>query len=130
MFGGGLKSRLAVFGIVAGFLFIASLVPVFAQTGETPTTGECPEDGALCNPLESETIEEFILAIIKIILRFAVPVIVFFIMYAGFLYVTAQGDPSKIETARTSLTWAVIGGVIILGAELIITVIQGTVGSL
>jgi len=35
-------------------------------------------------------------------------VIVMFI-YAGILFVTAQGDPSKISTARKAVLWAVVG---------------------
>ena len=48
-------------------------------------------------------------------------------MYAGFLFVTARGDAAQISTARKALLWAVVGGVIALGAKLIIEVIQGTV---
>jgi hypothetical protein len=68
--------------------------------------------------------------IIEIILVFAVPIIVFFIIYAGFLFVTARGNENQIGTARTALTWAVIGGVIVLGANLILTVVQQTVNTL
>lgn len=86
--------------------------------------------GGLTNPLKSKTIEAFFLAILDILLVFALPIIVLFIMYAGFLYVTAQGDPTKIKTAHAALTWSVIGGVIVLGAKLIIDVIQNTVNAL
>lgn len=58
---------------------------------------------------------------------FAVPLIVFMIIYAGFMYVTAQGEPGKIGQAHKALLYAVIGGVIILAANVILAVIQGTV---
>ena len=96
-------------------------------TGQNP--GPCPS-GTLCNPLQSQTIPEFLLRIIDVLLVFALPVIIFFIIYAGFLFVTAGGDEHKVSDARSALTWAVIGGVVILGARLIITVIQGTVSAL
>lgn len=38
------------------------------------------------------------------------------IMYAGFLFVTAQGDPKQLETAKKALLYAVIGTGILLGA--------------
>ena len=86
--------------------------------------------GGLTNPLKSATLEGFLLAILDILLVFAMPIIVLFIMYAGFLYVTAQGDPGKIKTAHSALTWSVVGGVIIFGSKLIIEVIQNTVNTL
>jgi hypothetical protein len=58
-----------------------------------------------------------------------VPVIVFFIIYSGFKYVTARGNASQVEEATQSLTYAIIGGVLILGAIAISTIIQNLVGS-
>lgn len=100
-------------------------------SGVGPSLGCSGSDsGALCNPLGSSSIYDFLMKIIDIILVFAVPIIVFFIMYAGFLYVMARGEPGKLEEARKALTWAVIGGVIVLGAKLIFEVIEGTVKAL
>lgn len=94
--------------------------------GGNTGTGE----GRLINPLESKTIEEFLLSIIDVLLTFAIPIIIFFIMYGGFKLVTARGDTSQIEDGKRAITWAVVGGVIVLGAKLIIEVIQGTVDKL
>jgi hypothetical protein len=84
----------------------------------------------LTNPLKSCSISELFLAIIDILLIFAIPIIVLFIMYAGLLYVTARGDTAQISKAHLALTWAIVGGVIVLAAKLIIEVIQGTVNSI
>ena len=97
-----------------------------AQSGGGNTGGGCPP-GQICNPLQSTTILEFLENIIEVLLIFALPVIVFFIIFAGFKFVTAHGNESEITVAKTALTWAVVGGVIILGARLIIEVIQGTI---
>ncbi len=83
-----------------------------------------------CSPAaeqKGECLIEFLLAIISVLLLFALPIIIFFIMYAGFQFVTAAGNESKVSAAKSTLLWAVIGGVIILGSKLIITVIQGTI---
>jgi hypothetical protein len=84
----------------------------------------------IVNPLQSTTILEFLTKIIEVLLIFALPIVVFFIIFAGFKFVTARGNESEITVAKTALTWAVVGGVIILGAQLIITVIQGTISVL
>lgn len=89
-----------------------------AQPGETV---------GLINPLKAKSISEFLVAIVDVLLIFATPLIVIYIMYAGFKFVTAQGNPSEIESARAALLWAVVGGVIVLGAKLIIEVIDGTI---
>jgi hypothetical protein len=85
------------------------------------------ETGKLSNPIGSDSIEEFILKIIDVLLVFAIPIIMLYIMYAGYLFVTAQGDSGQITTARSALLWAVVGGVIVLGAKVIVEVIQGTI---
>jgi hypothetical protein len=81
----------------------------------------------LQNPLKSPTLMGFLEELLAVIMVFAIPLIVFMIIYAGFMYVTAQGEPGKIKTAHNALLYAVIGGVIILGANVILAVISGTV---
>lgn len=91
------------------------------------TTCDGGGSGCLENPLKSDSILEFIEKIIDVLLIFAVPIIVLFIMYAGFLFVTARGSEDQIKKAKHALLWAVVGGVIVLGAKLIISVIKGTI---
>lgn len=81
----------------------------------------------LANPLRVNTITELLAAILNIVIVLAVPVIVFFIIYAGFLYVTAKGNATQIEQATRSLTYAVIGGVLVLGAVAIAQIIRNLV---
>ncbi len=110
-------------------LFFSLNSKVFAQSvGGNGTGGGtgCPT-GQLCNPLKSQSITEFLLKIIDVLLVFALPIIILYIMYAGFLFTTAKGNSEQIGTARSALLWAVVGGVIVLGARLIISVIQGTI---
>lgn len=110
-------------------VFFITTLDVYAQSNVNPPgAGGCVA-GELCNPLQSATITDFLLKIIDVILIFAQPLIVLFIMYAGYLYVTARGEDAQITTARSALLWAVIGGVIILGARLILAVIKGTIAA-
>lgn len=75
----------------------------------------------------SAGIEGLIKALLNILLVIAIPIIVFFIIYAGFSYVTAQGNPEKIKVATRSLTYAIIGAVLILGATALTQVVTGIV---
>jgi len=39
-----------------------------------------------------------------------------FIIYAGFMYVTARGNVEQTQQATRTLVYAIVGGVMILGA--------------
>ena len=79
------------------------------------------------NPLVAESIVQLFETILDVLLIFAVPIIVFFIIYAGFMYVTARGNESTIKKAHMALLYALIGGLLILGARVLIEVVSGTV---
>ncbi|MES2749029.1 MAG: hypothetical protein V4606_01400 [Patescibacteria group bacterium] len=103
------------------------VMPTIAQAGTDPAT---ISPVALENPLRNiTTIEGLLVAILNIIMILMVPVIVFFIIYAGFKYVMAQGNASQVEEATRALTYAIIGGVLILGAVAISQIIQNVVAA-
>lgn len=83
----------------------------------------------LINPLKVDSIEGFFLAILDIMLTFAVPIVVLAIMYSGFMMVMAQGDATKLATARKRLYAAIVGGLVIFGARLILEIITSTIKS-
>ncbi|MFC1639110.1 pilin, partial [Patescibacteria group bacterium] len=57
-------------------------------------------------------------------------IVVILILYGGFIYMTSQGDPAKIDTAKKIITNAVIGLVIILAAYAITAfIIQAITGA-
>ena len=85
--------------------------------------------GTFCNPLKFGNLVEVLVAILEVLLIIAVPIIIFFIVLAGFYYVTAQGNATKIQEANRALLYALIGGAIILGARVIGAIIAATVGS-
>lgn len=76
------------------------------------------------------TIKDLIAKILKVVIEFAIPVIIVMVIYSGFLYVIARGKPESIEKAHKTLTWTLIGAAIILGAQLISNVIIDTVSNI
>jgi len=112
---------------------IAADTPPGGGGADTPpgTAAKCASDGGsmvcLDNPLKAENITQLFQTIIDIAIIFAIPLVVFFIIYAGFLYVTARGNESTIERAHKALLYALIGGLLILGANVLIQVVEGTV---
>ncbi len=87
------------------------------------------ESVQLINPLKVDSIEELLIAILNVLIVLSIPVIVFFIISSGFLYVTARGNPQQIEQASKSLTFAIIGGVLIIGAVAIAEIVKNIVTS-
>ncbi len=51
-------------------------------------------------------------------------------IYSGFLYVTAQGNETKLKTAHTALLYTAIGTAVLLGAWVISQVIESTINQL
>ncbi len=117
--------------IPALFLVFVLTAPLFvyAQGGGADSGGSGGLDTVqLENPLNNiNSIDGLLVAILNIIMVLMIPVIVFFIIYAGFKYVMAQGNASQVEEATRALTYAVIGGVLILGAVAISQIIQNVV---
>ena len=68
-------------------------------------------------------------AILNMVIVIATPIIVLFIIIAGFKYVTAQGNPEKLQEANRALMYGIIGGVIIIGAVAILQIVQNTVNA-
>lgn len=52
------------------------------------------------------------------------------LVYVGYLFVVARGNPGEIEAARKALLWTLIGALILLGAKAIAIGIQQTVQAL
>jgi len=87
-----------------------------------------PESQTFENPLGGVgTLDQLFFEIVNVLLIIAVPIIVFFIIFAGFTYVTAQGNPEKVKLASRSLMYGIIGGVIILGSSAIMVIIRNLV---
>ena len=62
--------------------------------------------------------------IIGALLSFAGAVALFFIIFSGFKYMTSGGDSKQLEGARKTLTYAIIGLVVILGSFFIINLVS------
>ena len=84
----------------------------------------------ITNPINAPDLSTLLNDIIDIIILLATPVIVVFVIYAGFLFVTAGGNEAKITSAKKILFWSLVGALILLGARVIATTVQGTVNSL
>lgn len=104
------------------------------NTSQTQTTGVntgSSQGVTLINPLGAGTSLPILLKdILQFVVQIGTVIIILMLVYVGFLFVTAQGNDSKISEARTALLWTVVGALILLGAQAISLGIQSTVQAL
>lgn len=85
-------------------------------------TGECaPNENCLLN---------FLNKILDFVIRIGTVVVIFMLVYVGYLFVAARGNETKITEARNALLWTVIGALILLGSKAIALGIESTVKAL
>ena len=85
----------------------------------------------LTSPLINITsISDLLVAILRIFITVATPIVVLFIILAGFKYVTARGNAQQVQEATQAITYAIIGGLLILGAVAISGIITNVVNSI
>lgn len=95
------------------------LTTVFA-VGDTPNGGG-GSGGSLSKTLQKPTFgisslaEVFTLAI-NVVMGVGISLTIIFLILGGIQYMTAKGDQKAAQEARTSLTNAVIGFIVVIGA--------------
>lgn len=91
-----------------------------------------PENIRLENPLgdDLDTLPELVENILRIVLTIGVPIVALAIIYAGFKFIAAQGNPTKLEEARRTLLYVIIGAGILLAAYVMAEAIVGTINAI
>ena len=129
-----LKIFLSVFVFL--FLFYPFLILAQRETGSTPppssSGGPTTISYKIGNPFKggSDFISILNVFLEKIIMPLASVFIVLAIIYSGFKFVMAQGDPKQIQDARTGLMYVLIGTAVLLGATGISSAVKGTLSQL
>ena len=147
----GLGGSLGNFGIYAGGALLLSVFflpfnAVFAQVLDLPTgneifgvTGNIGEkfgqvqrgDGVkLENPIKFKSLGQLVTAIIDIIVQIAVPIAALFLIYSGYLFVSARGDEKQLEDAKSIFLWTLVGIAVLLGAKVLAGIIEGTIAQI
>lgn len=104
-----------------------------AQVTRTPNNpvANTRENVQLINPLQGGgNLESFLNSILAVVIRIGTIVVILMMVYVGYLFVAARGEPGKITTARQALLWTVVGALILLGAQVIAIGIRETVQAL
>jgi hypothetical protein len=83
------------------------------------------------NPLNPNisSIPQFISTFLKVMVTIALPVVGFFLLYSGFLFIKAQGRTGSdgLDGAKENFKYVIIGSALMLGAWVLATLIGNTV---
>jgi hypothetical protein len=84
----------------------------------------------LQNPLNAPDLQTLLTEILGYVTVIGGIFLTLMLVFVGFQFVMAQGNPEKVSAARSTLLWTAVGGLLLLGANAIAIVISSTVSSL
>jgi hypothetical protein len=114
------------FILILAVLFLMSVFHVSFAAGDASATVT-----KIINPIgETETIEAFLALVLVAAFKIGSPIVVLAVIYSGFLFVKAQGNPEEITKAKDALMYSLIGAAILLGAQAIAQIITSTITTL
>jgi len=128
-----------MYWLVILFLFAVLYMPsaVYGTHGgihsPAPTGIRNPGAGGsikLENPLAFNSIGEFVAGALQALVVIALPIVGFFILLSGFLFISARGNKDQLAKAKTNFMWVIAGAILILGAWALAQLIEGTVNQL
>lgn len=68
----------------------------------------------------------FLARIKDYLLGFAGALAVLFIIIGGLMYVSSAGEPKRIERAKNTLTYAILGLIFVIVSEVVLGILSGT----
>ncbi|HVU06371.1 MAG TPA: hypothetical protein VHE10_01055 [Candidatus Paceibacterota bacterium] len=81
---------------------------------------------ALPNPLSGvNSISDLIYKVIQVVVDISYVVVAFFLLLSGFKFITAQGSDKKLDEAKSTFFYTIIGAALVIGAQVIVSILQG-----
>lgn len=126
-------ARIVQFSVVLVFALCLVSGTSYAQVTGPSTATTTTQTGTveyLKNPIKVTSITDFIKAVLDVLLKIAIPVVAFAIIYSGFLFVSARGNTEKLESAKRTFVYTLIGGAILLGAWALAQIVSETISAI
>ncbi|OHA64092.1 MAG: hypothetical protein A2842_02190 [Candidatus Wildermuthbacteria bacterium RIFCSPHIGHO2_01_FULL_48_25] len=149
---GGMNAKLAFFVMVLALLLLPGVSdaravckpcdsnfqcdPGLVCLGDNPATergeGICQYTDSnkitLCNPLSADSFTDIINNIMNFLFGVAIVFTPIMVVFAGFMFLTAGGNPAQFTKARSLLLWTAVGFGVILLAKGLTTVLRQIIG--
>ena len=114
-------------GIILLSLFGLMICPAASSAALDPPDPETDVTKDTTPPTNS--VEEAINNVMNWFFIIVLIIAVMFLLYAGFLFITAGGDPDKVNTARQNVMYAMVGVAVAVLAKGIVALVQGLMQS-
>ena len=114
--------------IFLAVLFLGIFGLVSLVEAEEDGFGPVPWGFEIENPLAADTFEEVLDRLINFIFWVGITVAPVMLIIAGFMLVTAMGDPKRVETAKKMILYTLIGLAIVILAKGLIAVLKSILG--
>ena len=114
-------------------LIAAILVPDLSRLNQKVLDSDFENPGVsgkLKNPVNFDSLRELIAAILDVIVQIGVPIAAVFLIYSGYLFVSARGSEEKLGKAKSIFLWTLVGIAVLLGASVLANLISGTIDQL
>jgi len=96
---------------VTGFSFLLGLIVQLSPSTVSAASG------AIINPIQAQTFGQLVEAIAKAITAIGIPLVAIFLVWSGFLFVTARGNEEQLKRAKATFFWSLVGGAVVIGAR-------------
>jgi hypothetical protein len=128
------RSAFLTFIFAAIFCTFSFAHAQYAAQGTVTQSSNCTAatdpNQTLQNPLCAGSLVDLLQEVLAYVTYIGSIFLVLVLVYVGFQFVMARGNPEAIGKAQRALLWTVIGGLILLGANAIAIVIVSTAASL
>lgn len=114
------KILMTVKGVAAALVLFTFNIAEAAECSNQPT-------GGLQDPLKFCSIVDFVQGVLQAFVMISLPILSFFIVWAGFKFVMARGNSGKLEDAKKNFYWLIAGAILILSAWALATLIANTI---
>lgn len=116
-----LFSLMLLFVYLPNFVLAANLGNAFGDGSALGSVSSKAGYNDIQSGTESSAIDPIISKTIGIVLSFLGVIFLILTIYAGYLWMTAQGDSKKVEEAKDIITRAVVGLIVVVSAYAIST---------
>ncbi len=115
-----------IFGFIplSGQVGFNEPLTVSAATGDDDVS----VDVEFVNPITSNTLDQVINNLIDFIFTIALVVCPIVIIIGGFMFVTAAGDPNRLETGKKIIFWALVGLAMAIMAKGFVILLKALLG--
>jgi len=72
---------------------------------------------------KASNVQQLILSIINALMPLFLALAIFFLVLAGFKFITARGEPGKIKEAQQTFLWTLVGIACVVSGKIIVAVL-------